>query len=140
MKKIILTLLLLCLISSIAFAKPHETQWTPDTHNAVIVVEWDDEVPAEERVTTFKRFVKKDESVKDSDAANAYRQILEENQRKNKAIGRLMEEDGTLKADDVGFYYDAGRKLHLTNIATDKKADANTKLKSEFGNDKIEVE
>lgn len=88
MKKL---LFLLLLLPSTAFAAPHETVWTPDTCDCQVVYEWDDEVPAEDRVHTFKRIIKRDQNhVSMATDKAQFDAILDENQRKNKVHGNLL--------------------------------------------------
>lgn len=95
------------------------TRWTPDTHPDVSIdIEWDSDVPSEERVHTFKRFARKGDKwerpVPGADPVlvetgteiqspkearfvalsdeQQYERILLENNTKNMVMGAILEE------------------------------------------------
>ena len=90
------TILFISLVffSSPSWAAMQETVWTPDTCDCQVVYEWDDSVPAEERVHTAKRIEKHDVTNPGLSAAQEYAAILENNQRKNKVYGQLLNVQG----------------------------------------------
>lgn len=68
------------------------TRWSPDTCGCVIDYEWDDTQAEDVRVHTAVRTVKRCLAHQaDTDVALHYSKALEENQRKNKALQKLLE-------------------------------------------------
>jgi len=88
------------------------TTWSPDTCGCVLQYSWDSSVPAEERVHTPHAILTK--CAKHSETADIHihhAQVLEENQRKNKAAGAIAAVPG-ITHDDIRFSY-AGPVLVL---------------------------
>ena len=137
MKRIFLLLLLL---TTPAYAKIQETTWTPDTCDCTVTFEWDDSVPAEQRVHTFKRIDKPEKVHENLSPEEQFETIKEENQRKNKAISDIHREHPEIKPEEIKFSYDKDRKLHLDNIPSDKKVKLNKDLKEKYGESKVEVD
>jgi len=88
--KLFLILFLICLLSVNCFAAMHENQWMPDTSDAIIVYQWDDSLPADQRVHTVKEIIRHDKNHPNMTMEQEYAAILEENQRKNKVYGQLL--------------------------------------------------
>lgn len=153
MRKILLLAAFL-IISKAAFAKPHENTWWPDTCNGCAVVyEFDDELPAEDRVISFKKIEKEDPPHAGKTPQAQYDAILEENQRKNKAIGEIMKshsdlvviKDGSDTFKDgvsVEFSYDELRKLHLkvNGVNNGKKNEIQQSVDQKLGSGKVQIE
>ena len=101
MKKLLpIFLILLC---ATAEAKINETTWTPDTcNNCSYTYEWDDSVPADQRVHTFKRIDKSSPDHQGLSGAAQYARVLEENQRKNKVDGQLRTISNMVTTDENG--------------------------------------
>lgn len=89
MKKIFLLLAVL-LLSGDVYAKPHENVWTPDTCDCQVIYEFDDELPADQRVHTFKRITKHDVTLPLLTGEQEYEAILENNIRKSKVHTQLL--------------------------------------------------
>lgn len=62
------------------------TRWSPDTCGCVVEYEWDDTVPAKNRVRKFKACVRKCPRHAHLDDEAVYNAITEENSRKNIAL------------------------------------------------------
>jgi len=115
----------------------HITRWTPDTHDCVIEYEWDDAVPAEERVHTFKRFVKEPGHQRFQALATKkerFDKVVEENQRKNYALGHILDNlpDTEVKKEIGESYPTYGTAQKATWVATYGSSDANQAW-GEFG-------
>jgi hypothetical protein len=68
----------------------HTTIWSPDTCKCTISYEWDDELSATDRVHTPVAILKDcPEHSGLGDAVSFYNALIDENKRKNKALGRL---------------------------------------------------
>ncbi len=148
------------LICTSAYAKPHENTWYPDTCNGCAVTyTFDDELPAEQRVISFKRIEKDDDAHKDKTPQKQFDAILEENQRKNKAIKSIMDADPTLTETKDGtvqlkqdvkieYSYDKDRLLHLKvnnediaePVTQEVKVELQTAVTSDIGEGKVSVE
>lgn len=144
----------------------HRNLWSPDTCGCQIEFEFDDEVPAEERVHTGSKIVKRCPAHQESDfdgCHDHYTTVLDENQRKNILLGKLMEthpeivdlrEDGSriMKSniDYIHSFTGKGKKRVLevelvdlsptpTLLSSSKKyKDSIAKIaKKEFGNGKV---
>lgn len=147
----------------------HRNLWSPDTCDCQIEFEFDDEVPAEERVHTGKKIVKRCDAHQETDFVDChdhYKSVLDENQRKNILLGKLMEthpeivnvkEDGSRhlkpEVDYIHHFTGKGKKrvlnVELVNLSTNttptllsnnnkKYKDSINKIaKKEFGNGKV---
>lgn len=113
------------------------TRWTPDTCDCVIDLEWDDEVPAEERVHTVSKVVKKPEHFKSATDKQIFETVLAENQSKNRVIGQLKKELVLSDEEEVKWSLDEERKLHV-EIPEGKSLTA-TKRNKVLGVSDIEV-
>jgi hypothetical protein len=140
----------------------HRNLWSPDTCDCQIEYEFDDEVPAEERVHTGKKIVKRCEAHQQSDFTDChdhYQAVLNENQRKNVAIGHAMEVNPNMVLEDeqgnprlhpdvrVNYVFHGkgkNRILHIdfenANLKSSHKKKMNTALISKFGSGKVVVE
>lgn len=76
----------------------HKNTWRPDTCGCEIEYEWDDAVPAEQRVHTPVK-VTGCEHHQAGDHVAKYTKVLKENQSKNKVLGAIL--DGVTTAVDV---------------------------------------
>lgn len=112
------------------------TTWKPDTCGCVLHLEWDDEVPAEERVHTAVPFVvTNDESImprkvcpihesldptdkEEGKHVKHLEKVLEENQRKNITLGKVKEIIG----EDADWEFDANRNVVITTKTKLSKA------------------
>lgn len=75
------------------------TLWTPDTHDCQIELEWDDSVPPESRTHTVKRVLKRDPGHAAKPDAELFSAVLEENQRRNKTLGWLLDNVASVAED-----------------------------------------
>src|SRR3990167_1887520 len=97
----------LLLFSMPVIAKMQQTTWHPDTcDGCVVVYEWDDTVSQELRTHTVVEVTNEPIDFKNETKEIKYDKILEENQRKNIAVGEiiknnsaLIDVDGNLKKD-----------------------------------------
>ena len=67
-----------------------KTRWYPDTCSCVIEYEWDDTEPQETRQHTLKN-IERCQAHNLVNSGEAYGNVIDENQSKNKAIGFLIE-------------------------------------------------
>lgn len=69
------------------------TKWRPDTCGCEVDYEWDDTVSQDERVHTAVATIKcAEHDGVDDDNVTIYDTVLEENQRKNRTLGQLLED------------------------------------------------
>lgn len=114
------------------------TTWHPDTCACAIEYTWDSSVPAEERVHTASRIVRKcaaHSSIGDHHAH--FSLVLEENQRKNKVLGAVTADLPV----DIKWRFDVQRVLHveLPNITPEHKATIQEHVDAEHGPGKVAV-
>lgn len=139
------------LSTSFAFATMQQTTWSPDTCNKCqVVYEWDDAVPQEQRVHTPIEVKNVPADFKGDSKAVQFDKILEENQRKNKAISEvakehpeLTDEKGSLKSDvPIDFHYDENHVLHLKvgELNKQDKEKAKEKVDETVGAEKVILE
>ena len=133
-----------------AEAKMQRTLWYPDTcHGCSMEYEWDDSVPQEQRIHTPVQIDDPEGEFKGSE--NMGLQIMEENQRKNVAIGEILKENPTLIDASgallptivIDFTYDQDRILHLSvsGLKTiQEKSDAQIAVDAKLGENKVVVE
>lgn len=126
----------------------HRNLWKPDTCGCVIEFEFDDELPAEQRVHTGHTVHKICESHKSAlegkDAHTSYQHCSKENQKKNLSIGlieeSLSDEHFDIKEDWDGnvtktlkwqprFSFDSDRKLKIELHRSHKHLLTNLKKK-----------
>jgi len=145
--------ILLLLQSDLSFAKLQETRWSPDTCGCVVVYEWDDEKAENQRTHAFKR-AERVCSAHASGAADKFLTVLDENQRKNKAMKIVMDNFPELTENDAAgnpkfkqgmepdFSFTAGRKLkiHPKGLSAAQKAHLNTVLDANLPVDKADAE
>lgn len=136
MKTFILFLIIL-LTPTICFAKLNETTWSPDTCGCVIVYEWDDSLPSEERIHTFKR-ADKVCAAHLSGSPNKMAVVLEENQRKNIVFGEIKKINTDLKPEEFHFRFNDQRKLIVSSPGLEKSNEGALEVK--VGGDKVDVE
>ena len=136
MKKLIIFLIVL-LTPTICSAKTHETRWSPDTCGCVIVYEWDDEIPVDQIVTTFKRAESVCEAHKNA-PEDKFVVVLEENQRKNNVFSESKKINPDLKPDDFNYRFDENRKLIVSATGIEKSHES--ALEAKVGGDKVDVE
>ena len=139
-------------------------RWSPDTCGCVIDYQWDPALPAELRAHTVYDIVKAcaDHSALPSNRANHYAAVLGENVRKNKVLGKLLQDDDLSEEvmTDNGDVYrklkngvkfgwsfsgsgvDRVLKVKLTGspVQAKHKSDAKNWADAEFGSGKVEVE
>src|SRR3972149_660231 len=90
MNKVIWSVVIGMLFTNLCYGAMRENQWSPDTSDAVIIYEWDDSVPADQRVHIVKEIVRHDTNHPNMTMEEEYAVILEENVRKNKVYGQLL--------------------------------------------------
>jgi hypothetical protein len=107
----------------------HVNRWSPDTCDCVFDYQWDDSVPAEQRVHTIKDVVHAcpDHLITSTNKANHYDVVIGENVRKNKVHGQLLElpdmagevlqDDGTMIRN---FKKGIGFNFHFTGKEADR--------------------
>lgn len=122
----------------------HITRWSPDTCDCIIEYEWDDSVPAEERVHTPTTIVKACSAHvivggPTNAAHGVFSQVHEENTRKNKALNEVLEalpDSEKIKESDV-----EGNQISKFKIEPKWRFDENRhveiELPGEIGKNKI---
>lgn len=90
------------------------TIWSPDTCGCVIHYEWDTEVPAQQRVHTAVAggHVCGDHAQHAADHHARHAVVAEENQRKNRALAKLIELGHNHL--DLSWHFDADRTLRIS--------------------------
>ena len=124
-------------------AKMQQTTWSPDTcDKCVIVYEWDDTVSQELRTHTPVSVVNEHQDFKSDTMKVKYDKILEENQRKNIAVGEIIKNNPAINGEAIGFSYDAQHKLHLTvpGLTAQEKINAQNSVDTKVGNGKVILE
>jgi hypothetical protein len=116
------------------------TRWSPDTCECVIDYQWDQDVPQEERVHTPYAIVKQCQYHKALSLQAHYDVLQDENPRKNKMIGHLMEQHG-LKLEEIKWNYDAQRVLHVfvSQLAAKRRYSVQAHADTSFGVGKVIV-
>ncbi len=135
----------------------HTNQWQPDTCGCVLEYTWDDAENQSTRVHTPTRIVKACPAHISMGKDAHYSKVLDENQRKNKAHGLILEsmpelvdevvlDDGSkvkkLKNGiEFKFAFDANRKLQisLTGITSKHKTDIQALVQAKLGSSKIDI-
>jgi hypothetical protein len=93
------------------------TQWYPDTCGCVIIFEWDDAVPAEQRVHTLYKIVTKCSDHKSiADDVELFNTVMRENTMKNEIFGKLQESMPQIQPGNYSWYFDSNRVLHVKLI------------------------
>jgi hypothetical protein len=129
------------------------TNWQPDTCECILDFDWDDK----DGSVAVNKIIKVCKAhAEEKDIVEHFQAVLEENQRKNIAIGKIMSEvsravDTTIdeKGDsvqklkpgfEVAFSFDAERKLilNLDSLTTQEKATVITACDSALGTGKVE--
>lgn len=139
----------------------HTNIWNPDTCGCEIEYEWDDAVPPESRVHTSKKITRAcpaHSTIDIVDKHDHFATVLNENQRKNKLHGEIMEQFTELvDVDEQGgkhlksninykFSFEGTGKNRILNVeleGADLKAADKKKIKDTsdglFGNGKVVV-
>lgn len=99
----------------------HRTRWSPDTCGCVVDYEWDDADPAEGRAFTLVGVVARCPAHGQLPPAGLWGQVRDENLRKNRVFGRVLEQPGLSKqgaadlADGIEYAwsFDDKRVLHV---------------------------
>ena len=111
------------------------TRWSPDTCKCVIEMNWDDAVSEDQRQHTLKEIKKCPAHFGISDV-QAYKDVLDENQSKNRAIGLMLKTHPRLqgKEGDFKHSFDAERNVVIeTDLLTaDEKTQLNLLPKTEI--------
>jgi hypothetical protein len=129
------------------------TTWRPDTCGCEIEYDWDGSVPAEQRVHTVSRVNKKCAAhASTPDIETHFNTVMEENSRKNKHIGLIVDNFSTLttlapngskilKDNVVNWSYDANRVLQITitGLTTNQKNTLQTLSNTLLGSGKVVV-
>lgn len=94
----------------------HTTTWSPDTCGCVIEYDWDTDTSEDERVHTVSKIVKECPLHKGLDIKTHYVTVLEENTRKNLAVGEIRE---THPNAEVDWSFDKARNvvLNVKNVS-----------------------
>ena len=127
------------------------TKWRPDTCGCEIEYQWDDSLSQEARIHTVSNVVKKcDVHSTTPSKEDHYNKVLEENQRKNKVYGKLLEiptatvdvtqPDGSTIKDlkstvkfDWSFDVDRNLMVTLTGLNTSEKNSLKNSVNTLFG-------
>jgi hypothetical protein len=130
------------------------TRWKPDTCECLIEYEWDDSVPADQRVHNYKHIIKCEAHKNEADDKVAFDKVNDENKTKNRVLGHILdnfpalvdtvvdEAGGESKVLKPGLKYDWSfdnqRKLQIDviGVAPAQKAAIVNSVKSVFA-DKI---
>lgn len=75
------------------------TRWSPDTCGCVLEYSWDASVPADSRVHTYSATIRTCPTHPGLAAAALYQAILNENQTKNRVLGRAVQISTKLSTD-----------------------------------------
>ncbi len=90
------------------------TRWYPDTCDCIIDYQWDDTEPEAARTHTLKAVVKQCAAhSKIPDDKQHFSTVLEENQRKNKAMAQASLLKADLDVQGIQWSFDQGRVLHI---------------------------
>lgn len=142
MRRIVLAILIL-FMPVLAQAKMQQTLWHPDTCDGCSVVyEWDDSLPQDQRVHVPVEVSNEHIDFKNDSKQVKYDKILEENQRKNFAIGEVIKNNPMVAPDSIGFAYDSKHKLHLSvpGLTTQEKINAQGTVDAKIGSNKVILE
>lgn len=142
-KVIWITSFLLIVTIASASAKMQQTEWRPDTcDNCVIIYEWDDTVSQELRVHTAVSVTNSHPDFANDTKEIQYQKILEENQRKNIALGEIKKQIPTIDETQIKFSYDKFHKLHLIidGLTVSEKTLLKGKIDAKIGVDKVIIE
>src|SRR3990167_3930493 len=105
LKKVFILLFLMGQTIS-ADAKMQQTTWHPDTcDGCVVVYEWDDTVSQDQRVHTPVSVTNEHQDFKNDSIKVKYDKILEENQRKNIAVGEIIKNNPKIDVETIRFFY-----------------------------------
>ena len=131
--------LVLMFLTTPAIANINQTTWRPDTCDCEVVYQWDSDVPSEQRIHTFISVKNEPSHVKFMSPQEKYDVILEENQRKNNAIGEIIKNFPLIDSDSISFFYDEQRKLHLLvpQLKSIEKPSTQGILNAKFGTNKV---
>lgn len=129
------------------------TRWSPDTCKCVLEYEWDTDVPEAQRVHSIKNVV----SACPAHAAHAtdkpkhFNVVVEENQRKNRALQKVAETasqfaeivDGQVTPDlnKLSWSFDVDRNVIIDTpgISAKNKSDLKQILDAAHGTDKVKI-
>lgn len=91
-------------------------QWQPDTCDCIINYQWDDTLSDADRVHTVKEVIRRCKFHQTLDDVTHYDTVLEENTRKNRAIGAIKEAHADA---DVAFEFTDKREviLNVKNVS-----------------------
>lgn len=77
------------------------TTWKPDTCGCVLEYEWDDQLPQNERIHSFKTLIGQCPDHLGLTDSKVYEHVLAENQTKNKVLGEALKNITKLKTIKV---------------------------------------
>ncbi len=133
------------------------TRWRPDTCKCDIEYSWDTEVPQDERVHTWSKTNKLCPAHINLTGKAHYDKVLEENQRKNKVHGLVLDNVSALvdeKTQDDGstvkelkprvkfgwsFDYDRNLIVDFTGMTAPQKMVLQDLVDTMFGSEKVRV-
>jgi hypothetical protein len=89
------------------------TRWRPDTSDCIIDLEWDDTLPADERVFVAIKIENKPDHLSELSDSEAYQAILDENKSKNIAISEVKKNLAIDESEQLDWSIDSERKIHI---------------------------
>lgn len=124
------------------------TRWSPDTCQCVLEYEWDETVPQEDRVHTFKGIVHRcliHELLGYLENSNLYDKVLQENTRKNGVFGdmeiQIKAFGHTFTMDNFRWQFDQDRKLQIeivdVELTQQQRTNIQTFLDNKFGTGEV---
>ncbi len=120
------------------------TRWTPDTCDCVLEYSWDDTQDENTRTHSHKAVVQRcpeHERLGFGDKG-LYDQVMKENTCKSKTFGLAKAIEPTLELDNMAWFFDSGRNLHVVIPALNslKKVKLQKDSDTAFGAGRVKVE
>lgn len=115
------------------------TRWSPDTCACVHEYQWDDSVPADQRVHTAGNVINQCVFHTGLSAAAHFAKLQDENPRKNNIVGTILAQVASLTLDDITWSFDGNRVLDIScpKLTTPQKNTLQTAANTRFGTGKV---